>query len=276
MKSGGYHDEARIPGQPKGIGTAVNFISSGYLEALGVPIIAGRGITEGDVRTQAGVAVVSEDFGKQIGRSPLGLTIEMEDKTLEIVGVAARARYSRLTDQPNVLYLPNSLSQDSITVLLRTAVPPMQIMRGVREAVGNLDANLPIVNPVTMEGQIAATLRRERLFAWLCGSFGALALLLCMIGLYGLISYATSRRRQEIGIRMALGASPGNVLRQIVGEGMGVVLAGCVLGFPIAWWAAQRYVDYKRLGMEPLDPAILAWATAALAGSDPMKALREG
>jgi predicted permease len=291
MKGGGYWDDVRISGSAKAIGSAVNFISAGYLPALGVRIIEGRGISEQDVRTQASVAVVSEDFGKAIGRSPLGLTCEMDGKRVEIVGVAAKARYDSLTGQPHVLYLPNSLSQDTITALLRTAVPPMQVMRAARQAVEELDANLPIVNAVTMEEQIAATLRRERLFAWLCGAFGALALLLCVIGLYGVMSYATSRRRQEIGIRMAIGASPANVARHIVGEGLGVALAGCVVGCPIAWWAAQRYVDYKKFDMEPLDPAILVWVSAALAGaaffavlgpalraaaSDPMTALRDG
>ncbi|HWR54119.1 MAG TPA: ABC transporter permease, partial [Bryobacteraceae bacterium] len=267
MKGGGYFDGIQIQGQAKGIPTAVNFVTAGYLEALGVPVIAGHAITQQDVRTQAAVAVVSEDVAREIGRSPLGLTFQMEGKAFVIVGVAARARYARLTDESTVLYLPNSLRQDTITALLRTAVPPMQVMNGVRRAVADLDANLPIVRAVTMEEQIAATLRRERLFAWLCGAFGVLALLLCMVGLYGVMSYATARRRQEIGIRMALGASPGNVLRHILGEGLGVALAGCVLGCPAAWWAAQRYVDYKKLGMEPLDPAILAWATAALGAS---------
>jgi predicted permease len=291
MLGGGYWDEIQIPGQAKPISTAVNFITSGYLDALGVPIVAGRVITEQDVRTQAAVAVVSEDVAREIGRSPLGLAFKMDEKSVEIIGVAARARYSSLTEQPNVLYLPNSLNRDSATVLLRTTVPPMHVMNGVREALAQLDPNLPIVNAVTMEEQIAATLRRERLFAWLCGAFGVLALLLCMVGLYGVMSYATARRRQEIGIRMALGASPGDVLRHVVGEGLGVAVAGCVLGSPVAWWAAQRYVDYKRFGMEPLDPQILVWVTAALAlsallavlgpalraaSADPVKALRDG
>ena len=207
------------------------------------------------------------------------------------MGVVARARYSLLTEQPNVIYLPNTLSQDNVTVLLRTTMPPMQVLGNVRRTVRELDSNLPIIGAMTMENQIAETLRRERLFAWLCGTFGVLALVLCMIGLYGVMSYAASRRRQEIGIRMALGASPSDVLRHIVGEGMGVALAGLLLGAPLAWFAAQKYVDYKDLGMKPLDLAILGWATAALAASallavlapawraasaDPVKALREG
>jgi ABC-type lipoprotein release transport system permease subunit len=237
------------------------------------------------------VAVVSEDVAKEIGRSPLGLTFEIDDKIVEIVGVAASARYSRLTEQPNVFYLPNTLSQDSATVLLRTAIAPPQVLPAVRQAIAELDANLPLVKVVTMEQQIATTLRRERLFAWLCGAFAVLALVLCMIGLYGVMSYATARRTQEIGIRMALGASPGVVLRHILGEGLVVALAGCVVGIPLAWWTAHKYVDYQRLGMQPLDPVILAWATGALAlsavlavlgpavraaAADPMNALREG
>jgi predicted permease len=291
MRGGGYFDDIKIAGREKRISTAVNFVTGGYLEALGVKIVSGRGISDQDIRTQAAVAVISEDMAKEIGGNAIGSTFEMDKKPVEIVGVAARARYARLTQQPNVLYLPNPLNADTITALVRTAVRPMQAMPAARKVVSDLDANLPIVQAVTMEEQIATTLQRERLFAWLCGAFGVLALVLCTIGLYGVMSYATARRTQEIGIRMALGASPGNVLRHIAGEGLGVALAGCVLGAPAAWWAAGRYVDYQKFGMQPLDPTILGWATAALAASallavlgpavraasaDPSKALREG
>jgi predicted permease len=291
MRGGGHFDDLRIDGQAKRVPAAMNFVTAGYLEALGVPIIAGRPISQQDIRTKAAVAVVSEDVAKEVGGSPLGLMFEMGGERFEIAGVAARARYARLTERTNVVYLPNRLDRDTITALLRTAVPPMQAMAGVRQAVADLDPNLPMVGAVTMEQQIAVTLQRERMFSWLCGAFGVLALVLCMVGLYGVMSYATARRSQEIGIRMALGASPGNVLRQVIGEGVGVALAGCVIGMPAAWWAAQKYVDYKKLGMEPLDPSILAWATAALAASalvavlgpafraasaDPMRALRDG
>ena len=95
------------------------------------------------------------------------------------------------------------------------------------------DPNLPLVKPVTMEQQIASTLQRERLFAWLCGAFAVLALAPCMIGLYGVMSYAIARRTQEIGIRMALGASPVIVLWHVLGEGLAVALAGCAMGVPI-------------------------------------------
>jgi len=290
MKGGGYWDTLHLPGDAKRIPSAVNFVTADYLRALGVPIVAGRGISEQDVRLGAKVALVSEDLAKEMGRSPLGVSLRMEDNVFEVIGVAARARYARLTQQPNVFYVPNTLARDSFTVLLRTSVRPMQLVDTARGAVGELDRDLPMVDVFTMEQQISTTLRRERLFAWLCGSFGVLALLLCMIGLYGVMSYATVRRSQEIGIRMALGASRNDVLRQVLGEGMGVALIGLLIGAPASYWAAHRYVDYKKLGLDPLDPTMIAWAIAALgvsalaavlapalraAGSDPVKALRQ-
>ncbi len=291
MKGGGYSDMLNLPGRSKRINTAVNFVTADYLRALGVRIVAGRGLSAQDVLTGAAVAVVSEDVAREIGGSPLGLSFTMEGKPYEIVGVAARARYSRLTEQPNVIYVPNSLSRDTFTALLRTSVPPMQALGGVRRALSEMDKYLPIVDAVTMEEQIANTLRRERLFAWLCGSFGVLALLLCMIGLYGVMSSVAARRRQEIGIRMALGATRNAVVRQVVGEGMAMAAFGLLIGAPAAYYAATKYVDYKKLGMAPLDPAIIGWAIAALglsallavlgpalraASTDPMKALRQG
>jgi putative ABC transport system permease protein len=210
---------------------------------------------------------------------------------VEIVGIVAQARYSRLTQQPVVVYLPHALDRDSATFLLRTSVPPMRLVESVRAAAAEIDPNLPLVRLVSMEDQIAQTLQRERLFAWLCGAFGVLALLLCMTGLYGVMSYATARRRQEVGIRMALGASRMRVLRHVIAEGVGLAAAGCAVGLPLAWWAAQRYIDYKRLGINPLDIPVLALAALALtlsalvavlgpawraAAADPMTALREG
>jgi predicted permease len=293
MNGGGFQDKIRFRSVGgKDISTSVNFVTAGYLNALGVSLVAGRGISETDVRTKAAVAVVSEDYAQELGRSPLGLHFEMEEgkPPMEVIGIARQARYSRLTTQPKVLYVPNSLDRDTATVVVRTLVPPTQVLAGVKEAIAAMDPNLPMVRTVTMEEQIASTLRRERLFAWLCGAFGCLALVLCTVGLYGVMSYTTSRRRQEMGIRMALGASPVKVLRLVIGEGMSVTLAGIVLGAPTAWWAAQKYVDYKNLDMTPPDPAIQFGAMTVLlvaallailapalraASVDPLQALRD-
>lgn len=291
MRGGGYFDDMNLPGRAKPIGTAVNFVTADYLTALGVPILAGRGITDQDLRSSASVAVVSEDLAKEIGGNVLGLQYKMDGKPVEIVGIAARARYSRLTEQSNVQYLPNSLAQDTVSVVIRTSVPPSRVLPIARQALSELDKDLPLVNPATMEEQIASTLRRERLFAWLCGAFGVLALVLCTIGLYGIMSYAVERRKQEISIRMALGASPRRVLRHALSEGMSLALLGLLLGGPVAYLAAQKYVDYRRLGMNPVDPMLIFWAVVAMsatalvavlipalraAASDPIQNLRQG
>jgi predicted permease len=291
MRGGGYSDRIEFKdAENKKVDTSVNFVTESYLDALGVPIVAGRGLTGTDIRSRAAVAVVSEDFAKELGRSPLGLHFEMDSRKLEVVGIAKMARYSRLTTQPKVLYLPISLKDDTVTAILRTALPPGQVLAGVRKAVTDLDPNLPMVQTVTMEEQIASTLRRERLFAWLCGAFGVLALVLCAVGLYGVMSYSTTRRKQEVGIRMALGASPSNVLRMVVREGMSVAFAGILVGVPTTWWAASKFIDYKRLGMAPPEPSVWGIAigvllTAALvailapalraAAVDPLRALRD-
>jgi predicted permease len=291
MKSRHWHTVMSADGTRRIGSPGLNFVTVDYLRTLGVPMLAGRGISEYDIRSKAHVAVVSEEFAKALGGTPLGSRFMMGDKPYQVIGVAARARYDRLTAQPQVLYLPNSLDYGSATVLLRTSVPPMQVLGAVRETVRELDRDLPVAAVLTMEQQIAESLRRERLFAWLCGSFGVLALALCMIGLYGVMSYSAARRSQEMGIRMVLGASPRDVLRHVIGEGMAVAACGLLTGAPVAYLAARKYVDYRSLGMQPLDGAIIAWtlaglATAALlavlapalraAWSDPVKALRQG
>jgi predicted permease len=291
MRGGGYWDQVKFGGSTPGIDMAVNFVTADYLNALGVKVVAGRGFTAGDIRDGATVAVVSEDLGKAIGPQPLGVTFRHGDQLYQIVGIAARARYEHVARQPNVLYLPHRLDKDTLTVMLRSQGSPMQMIGPVREAVRSLDANLPLVDVFTMEQQISNLLRRERLFAWLCGAFGLLALVLCMVGLYGVMTYAAARRGPEMGIRMALGASPGHIVRHIAGEGMAVTLAGLAAGAPVAWWAARKFVDFERFGMEPLAPGAVAWPALALAvaaavavagpawraaSADPAKVLRQG
>jgi ABC-type antimicrobial peptide transport system permease subunit len=190
-----------------------------------------------------------------------------------------------------VTYLPLQKGTGTVTVLLRTQVPPMTVLGAARDAVRDIDANLPLVDVFTMEQQISRTLQRERMFAWLCGSFGVLALLLCVVGLYGLMSHTTARRTPEIGIRIALGASSKAVMRQVVGEGMGLAAAGLGLGVPLAIYAAQFAQKQRMIPEGPIPywtllaavgvlvvSAFLAVFGPALRASsvDPMRALRRG
>jgi ABC-type lipoprotein release transport system permease subunit len=208
-----------------------------------------------------------------------------------VVGVARQAHYARLTESPSVVYLPFDYERRSATVVLRTSVAPLAVLGAVREAVADLDRNLPLVDVYTMEQQISRTLQRERLFAWLCGSFGVLALVLCVVGLYGLMSHTTARRTSEMGIRRALGATRQNVMLQVFRDAMILAGAGMALGVPLAVYGAHwveslellpagewSYANLaKALAVVTVSAIFAALAPAARAASvEPMEALRRG
>ena len=278
MQGGGYHTTIETSG--KRSNTAVHHASAGFPAALGVPLLAGRTFTVEEVRGGRKVAILSEQLARELGLvSPLGARIRSDDQEWEVVGVARNAKYSRLTRDQPLLYVPLPTGIKRVTVLLRTTAPPLAVLSAAREAVTSLDPNLPLVDVFTMEQQIARTLQRERMFAWMCGSFGVLALVLCVVGLYGLMAHTTARRRPEIGIRMALGASSQGVLRQVVWEGMRLAVVGMAMGAPLAVYAAQVAQQQKLIPEGPIPYWTLAavWGPAWRAASvDPMRALRQG
>jgi ABC-type antimicrobial peptide transport system permease subunit len=126
-----------------------------------------------------------------------------------------------------------------------------------------VDRNLPLVDVVTMEEQIAKGLQREGMFATLCTGFGVLALVLSVVGLYGVIAYSTSRRRGELGVRLALGAMPKDVFSMVLREGLGLTTLGMLLGIPIIWIGA-RYVEKLLVQMKPLEPVSMVLALGIL------------
>lgn len=292
MKGGGYWDDVRLAGQEKRVPSAIHHVNAEFLNALGVPLLMGRGLTVQESHTGSKLAVVDETIAKTLGgNNPLGMQIQVGDDQYEVVGVVRKARYAEMEESPAVAYIPFGYQRMSATVLLRTSLPPMAIFPAIRNAMQEIDHDLPLVDVFTMEEQISRTLQRERLFAWLCGSFGVLALVLCVVGLYGLMSHSTARRTSEIGIRMALGASQATVLNQVLREGLVLAFAGLVIGAPMALYAAhlasqQRIipngpVPYWTLavaiGVIALSALMAVLAPAVRASSvDPMQALRRG
>jgi predicted permease len=217
MRGYGYWDELRRRDQKKGVHSAIHHGNPALLGALGVQLIAGRAMTPQEARQASKVAILSEDLAKRLElANPIGARVRDESTEYEVIGVARNARYSGMREAPPVAYLPFPYDDDAATVLLRTSMPPMALVGAVRQAIKELDANLPLMDVYTMDQQISRVLERERLFAWLCGGFGVLALLLCIVGIYGLMAHSTARRTPEIGIRIALGASRRDVLRQVV------------------------------------------------------------
>lgn len=259
MRGGGYWDDITLPGG-KRIGIAIHHGTPSFLEALGVPLLSGRVARPGET----GVAVIGENLAREADLS-LGGQMKLDGKDVQVIGIARTAQYSDLRESHRVVYLPFTYDATAATVFVRTSVPPMSALGAVREAVRSIDKNLPMVDVYTLEQQISRTLQRERLFAWLCGSFGVLALVLCAVGLYGLMSHTTARRTGEIGIRMALGASQGRVLSQVLREGLLLAFVGLALGVPLAVYAARLAESQKVLPEGPMPYWTMAAAIGALA-----------
>jgi putative ABC transport system permease protein len=209
---------------------------------------------------------------------------------MQIVGVVADIKTDKL-DKPQYpeIYWPQAQAPSSAArVLIRTKTDPESLAAVVREEIGRIDRDLPALDVSAMEGVIADTLWRPRLAAWLLGLFAALAVILAAAGLYGVMSYSVSRRTQELGLRMALGAQASDVARLVIGEGMRVVIAGLAAGL-VAALALNCFIASQLYGVAATDPATLAGVTALLvivaliacfiparraARTDPMVALR--
>jgi predicted permease len=292
MRGGGYSDNIESTTAIVKLNSRIHHMSPEFIDALGVPILAGRTITELEWLNAAPVLLVGEDLARALKLdSAIGEQVKTAGRIHTIVGVVKSARYSRLTEMRPVAYLPFDTKVPGATVTIRTTIPPMAVLESARQVVKELDPNLPLVDIYTMEQQISRTLQRERMFAWICGSFGALALVLCAVGIYGLMSHMTARRTGEIGIRMALGATRADVTKRVIGEGMSLAISGIAIGIPIALYAAhiakqQRWLpeDETAYGVIAAAIGVLAFsALAAVAGPairaasvDPMKALRRG
>jgi ABC-type antimicrobial peptide transport system permease subunit len=186
---------------------------------------------------------------------------------MEIIGVVKDIKYTNLRDEiPEQAYVPYLASSyvGDMTVYLRTTLEPQQVMGAVRRKVQKLDSNIPVYAMRTTQEQIDLSLRTERLVASLSAVFGALATLLAVIGLYGVMAYTVARRTREIGIRMALGAEQGNVLWMVMKEVLVLVSAGVLIGVPLAI-GLSSLIKNLLFGMAPHDPITLIAATLALA-----------
>ncbi|MGH3185172.1 MAG: FtsX-like permease family protein, partial [Streptosporangiaceae bacterium] len=179
-----------------------------------------------------------------------------------VVGVVGNALYQNLRDTAApTTYLPSSEGFANFEV--RTAGDPMALLPSVRQALRTVDPNLPLAHPSTQTANVDRLLFNERMLADLSSCFAGLALLLACIGLYGLLAQEVTRRTREIGIRMALGAERGHVLRMVVGLGLALAAIGLAAGVGGAW-AATRYLKSMLFGVSPVDPATLAGVGALL------------
>lgn len=276
-----------------------DYVGDDFFTTLRIPMVAGRSFNAHDTATSQPVAVINEalarkDWGNE---NPIGKTFRTSDAhnkqlTYTIVGVCANSYYSSLREDPPPIFFLNYRQAPDLswgmTLVVRTSVPRAGMAPSLRAAVGSIDRNLPLIDVRTQKEQIEQITMSERIFADLSGGFGVLALALACIGIYGVMAYSVSQRTNEIGIRMALGAQPGRVLRMVLGEASWMSGLGVAAGMGAAL-AVGRLIASMLYGLKPYDPATLAASVVLLglvalgasliparraAGVDPMRALR--
>jgi len=279
-----------------------NVIGAGFFQTLGTPLLAGREFTAADREGAAKVVIVNQAFAKHfLGRSgAIGKRMKVgggssDPLNLQIIGVVKDADNLSLRETVKPMYyLPveqtygNDKVIRSVCFFVRSQVDLATLERGVRKTVREIDPNLPVFGVRSMVERVNESVYTDRLSAILATAFGALAMLLAAVGLYGVVAYSVARRTVEIGIRLALGALPGQVVGLVMKEVMLLVAVGVVIGLPVAY-ALTRLMNSQLYGVEAgsagifgasvaiiaVLAALAGWIPAARASTiDPKRALR--
>ncbi|MGQ0429523.1 MAG: ABC transporter permease, partial [Gammaproteobacteria bacterium] len=251
-------------------------VTPGYFEAMGMRIREGRGITEADHENAPIVAVINETMARRYWPDgALGKRFHIgtaNQPWITIVGVSGQVRHNAVTETPRAeMYVPHAQwdaagasAPRALTFVIRTTGDPLGVLGYVRQTVRSLDPNLPIADVQTLEKVMANSLSQARFTTVLLGLFALLALTLASIGIYGVIAILVSRRRQEIGIRVALGARPSSIVRMVVRRGMILAAAGVAIGLAGAV-AVGSVLNSMLFGVSRFDPATFAAVPALLA-----------
>ena len=243
-----------------------------YLHVLQIPLVRGRWFSEQDRPGAPLVTVISEGLAERYfaSRDPIGKELSFSFPPApgvprQIVGVVGDVRDTSLARDPSpIMYVPFAQAPFwGAEVAVRSNLSAGAIAKAIRMQVAQIDKNLPVTGVETMDASIGATVVQPRFRAWLVGLFGAMALVLAAAGIFGVISYSVSRRTHEIGIRMALGASGGKVMRMVLGESASMILIGLALGLAAAL-GLTRLLTNLLFAVRPTDPLTFAGVAAIL------------
>ncbi len=246
-----------------------NQVSPGYFATLGIPVLSGRDFTPADNETAPLVAVVNEKMVQQYWHSadPVGKRFQVKDKWMQVVGVAKLVKYGNFTEEPKAFFYVPFRQNFSIRVGLniRTARDPASIVTDLAREIHALDENLAPAEIITMrEGINRTAMASQQIAVGLISIFGGLALLLAAIGLYGVMSYAVSQSKRELGLRMALGATMPQMFRLVLAHGLTLTAGGILLG-TIAALILTRLIESFLYKVNPRDPAAFASAFVVMA-----------
>lgn len=275
--SGGISVQGYLPPPTKTASTQWVWVGPRYVETLGMTLLLGRDLGPRDTQTAQKVAVVNEAFVRRYlaGQSPIGRRFAMEvptkgyDAAIEIVGVVKDFKFNNPRQEYwPVTFLPLSQAtfppaRYAANLEVRAIGDPAGVAATVRQALREVDKNLPVTGVKTLSRQIDESLTRERLVASLSSFFGLLALLLACLGLYGVLAHVVVRRSREIGIRMAVGAQQANVLSMMLREALFLVVLGAGIGLPVAL-GVSHLVSSQLYGLKPFDPPTMVVATLVL------------
>jgi len=272
MRAGGEPNTFSIPAQAANASDAqptANVLGSsdGILRALGIRLDAGRDLTAQDADSGAVGVVVSAGLARKHwpNRSPIGEEIELAGRRMRIVGVAADAHYTTVQGEPvAMIYTPNRVVTRRIfTVIARTSGDPAAVLASVRDAIRSVERDQPITEMGTMRDAIGDAVAAPRVLTLLVGMFGAVALLLAAIGVYGVVAYVVGQRTNEIGIRIALGAQSTDIVGWTLRTGLVPAVIGLVVGGAGAL-ALSRLLGAQLYDVSPTDPVVFGSVAAVL------------
>ena len=275
MGGGNTATEIRIPGQPADADAGQSsadwrIVSPGYFHAMGIPL-RGREFDERDNNDSPQVVIISEEMAGRYwpGQDPIGkpvMVLSFGNKPFTVVGVAGDVRSVGLESDPKpTVYAstPFAAGWNPMTLVFRTSVEPTAQVPAIRSTLASIDPNIPAYEVRTVDDLLSTSLGSRRFTMFLLGTFAAVALLLACVGLFGVMAYLVSQRTHEIGVRLALGARPGDVFRLVIVKGMSLAAVGSVLGIGGAW-AIGRFLETLLFQISPTDPIALTSAPVVL------------